>query len=231
MKNGYVYVLEFENEVKIGRTINPTQRISCISTSKGEFPKRTFVSEKCSNYYKIETELHKKFKEQRNIGEYFKSNFDEVVLQLKNMTLTKHSEAEIEEADKLAYKRIKEIVNNMFDYEIEKIEDEKKLHCNHCCIPLYLWNDFAHSENCSTDDECKIYSDYYDIQCDLENGNVKAEQFILNVYEMLDNFDLNSKDLMCEELIFSSFDLGIIDEQTYNELTALVKADNCYFSN
>ena len=77
--NGHIYIIEFEHGIKIGRARNPEKRINAIRTQSGRKYLNLFISPNISNYYKVETILHKIFKDKRGIGEYFNIEFNEAV--------------------------------------------------------------------------------------------------------------------------------------------------------
>jgi len=77
---GHVYVVEDENgRVKIGRSINPEQRIKDISTTAGVKITKVFVSGDLRNYGNIENILLKKFRNEFSVGEWVNRPFDDVV--------------------------------------------------------------------------------------------------------------------------------------------------------
>lgn len=217
-KNGHVYVIEFENEVKIGRSLTPQRRIRCISTSKGEIPKRIYITEKCSNYEKLETDTHKKFKNDRTVGEYFKVEFDQVVLFLKSAELIQFSEKEIEKSIEKHLSKIESFVIEMSEKETKRLLNQMEVHCFKCNIPISIWEDSNHSSNCKITDECCIYEEYYSIQEQLEDFQIDISKFKHDVYEMLEKFDIKNFEKMYNELVYSSFDLGIISENIYKKL-------------
>ncbi|MGD7047027.1 GIY-YIG nuclease family protein [Rossellomorea marisflavi] len=75
--SGYVYLVQYGNFVKIGKTINPIQRISSINglavNYAGENVKEIIISDRHSNYSENERKLHSYFNEHRiNKGELFR---------------------------------------------------------------------------------------------------------------------------------------------------------------
>lgn len=88
-KKGYVYILEWANNlVKIGRSKNPYNRISCLRTQSPIKLKQTYISEEIPNYEEVEIKLHKFFSKGRKHGEYFTITFDKVVKKLKEISKT-----------------------------------------------------------------------------------------------------------------------------------------------
>jgi hypothetical protein len=230
MNVGYVYILEFEKEIKIGRTKNPEQRINCIETTRGERVKRSFISERCSNYFKIEVMLHRIFKDKRNVGEYFNCDFDEVVLQLSKMDFITVTDEEIEISNEEHFKKIektvKEIVERSYKNAIKEINNEKPVHCHMCQTPIDVWNSTSSFENCDKDKSCEIYYLYSDIQDLLEHDKINIDDFKEQVLKMISDFKLKSKVGMYNELIYSSFDLGIINENTYKSLLINIEKES-----
>lgn len=81
---GYVYVIGFDDKVKIGCTTNPKNRIKTIERILRNFAgteiKKVALSEAHSNYYGNEKHVHNMFSEYRISGsEVFNIPFDEVV--------------------------------------------------------------------------------------------------------------------------------------------------------
>jgi len=71
--NTNVYILDFGNRIKIGRTKNIEQRIKAIENTAGEEVKQVFYLETDSSKEKI---LHYYLQEYRTLGEYFTCSFD-----------------------------------------------------------------------------------------------------------------------------------------------------------
>ena len=82
-KNGYVYILDVGDTVKIGKSINPKTRMASIENEIGKKMLRYFASPDCSNYSDIEKAMHEIFSDHRIDGEWFNVDFDEVVVILK----------------------------------------------------------------------------------------------------------------------------------------------------
>ena len=70
---GYVYIIENEMNIKIGRTSNPQNRFRQLSNSNsgGLTPLRLFVSEPMYIDKTIEHLMHQKFADHRVEGEWF----------------------------------------------------------------------------------------------------------------------------------------------------------------
>lgn len=83
---GYVYVLyNPESElVKIGKTKNPHQRFNTLSNQNGS-KFRYYITEAIYIEGTVEKVMHNKFATRRMKGEWFSSNFDDVVITLKEL--------------------------------------------------------------------------------------------------------------------------------------------------
>ena len=86
MPDGYVYILAGGGFHKIGKTINPEDRIRWFET-KLPFPVKLTHLIPCQNYGLAEKALHRKFAPRREHGEWFKlSESDlETIKQIKAM--------------------------------------------------------------------------------------------------------------------------------------------------
>ena len=83
-KEKYIYILEFDNNsVKIGITKNQKKRMNQIVSQSGLSITRSYFTEKTKNAIKIESELHKHFKEKRLNGEFFSNSYEEAISELK----------------------------------------------------------------------------------------------------------------------------------------------------
>ncbi len=97
----HVYVLLSENgNVKIGVSKNVMKRIKAIEGASGYKICDFFITEKCSNAYEIENELHKTFSGKKLYGEWFYIDFKkaiketrEVYERLSEFTYEKESES------------------------------------------------------------------------------------------------------------------------------------------
>ena len=81
-----VYILDFGNRIKIGRTKNIEQRIKAIENTAGEKVKEAFYIETESIKEKI---LHSYLQEFRTIGEYFSCSFNIAKTALENIVNAK----------------------------------------------------------------------------------------------------------------------------------------------
>lgn len=79
-RSGNIYVIETSmGTCKIGFSIRPESRISQILTQGNLVLTRKFISEKIENYTKVEKECHIKFDSDRLSGEWFSSNFEDII--------------------------------------------------------------------------------------------------------------------------------------------------------
>ena len=77
---GHVYVIQYKSGlVKIGKTINPKQRLDALKTMTASKIKRSFVSPFITKPTALESKTHKHFRANRMHGEFFKISFDEAV--------------------------------------------------------------------------------------------------------------------------------------------------------
>lgn len=117
---GYIYAIGFPNDrVKIGRTINPTQRMRAICSQAGysydaDVNKFHIETAQCS---KVEVECHKRASEMSNrlAGEFFDCSFDEAVSLIKSKIVSYTAEQVEEE------KRMEEIRADAFVTEMKRI--------------------------------------------------------------------------------------------------------------
>ena len=82
---GYVYILESDHAIKIGRSKNINQRIKSLRTLLGINEKLVAVSPLCVNYGDIENAMHQQFLSKRNIGEWFYVDFMTAVHALQSI--------------------------------------------------------------------------------------------------------------------------------------------------
>ena len=103
-----VYLIENDfNLVKVGITTNFNQRLTSIQMSGGFFAKRTFCLP-CNEKEAVEREMHKKFKKDHVIGEWFKTSFNDLKKALQNDIWIKNI------CEKAIEKRLKNIDYNNF---------------------------------------------------------------------------------------------------------------------
>lgn len=83
-----IYVLENElGNVKIGVSCNVEGRVNNLSRQGGFNIKNLFYTMPCSNAYKIERMLHKKFLRKRINGEWFEEDFSKAVCEANKLFL------------------------------------------------------------------------------------------------------------------------------------------------
>lgn len=84
---GYVYIIENENYVKIGISLNPKNRLLSLnqSNSGGSYIKRIAISGPMSIPFVIERLLHQQFQKYRKNGEWFEIPFDTAAEALKKL--------------------------------------------------------------------------------------------------------------------------------------------------
>lgn len=85
---GYVYIVEFENCVKIGISINPVNRIGLVrgigKNYSGMQMNRIAISQRLKGYREIEKALHMQFNLNRiNEGELFNITFEQALKALR----------------------------------------------------------------------------------------------------------------------------------------------------
>lgn len=86
---GYVYVVENENhKVKIGMTVDPDRRIATLETQGGYKIISRYVTPSLKYYSRLESDLHRKFSDCRDIGEWFNIDFNTVVDYVESMDLS-----------------------------------------------------------------------------------------------------------------------------------------------
>lgn len=77
----HIYVIERPDSlVKIGRSVSPTQRIRCLETQGGFSASRAWFSLPTDFCVNAELRTHKDLVDHRQIGEWFKVDFDTAVL-------------------------------------------------------------------------------------------------------------------------------------------------------
>lgn len=77
---GSVYIIEYQGgRIKIGKSINPKNRIKSLATMSAIKPVREWISYPSLRFSEVEISLHKKFSQQRQQGEFFDVEFEEAV--------------------------------------------------------------------------------------------------------------------------------------------------------
>ena len=69
--NGFVYLFDAGDLVKIGKSIDPKTRMVSVEREAERKILRHFIPPDCSNYDEIERLMHQKFAERRVDGEWF----------------------------------------------------------------------------------------------------------------------------------------------------------------
>lgn len=108
---GYVYIFEWGNFTKIGRTANPYQRAKTLKRTAEKYggvkTGRFAVSVGHSNFVKNEKKLHEHFAKYRmNGSELFSKSFDEVYGDLPELKYENNSK-ELEEASQQSFESFK----------------------------------------------------------------------------------------------------------------------------
>ena len=82
----WVYIIERKaNEVKVGASINPNQRIADIQRIGGFEIIRTEILGPFQNGYKVETEIHHRLHTHQIVSEWFLIPFEQAVLIAKEV--------------------------------------------------------------------------------------------------------------------------------------------------
>lgn len=82
--NGYVYVIDNGNLVKVGVSINPIDRISRLEMSGGFKCENVFISDEMERYEVVEKMTHEYLSDKRVVGEWFDVDFSVAVDAVKN---------------------------------------------------------------------------------------------------------------------------------------------------
>jgi hypothetical protein len=214
-KQEVVYIAEFEDLIKIGRTSNPQKRIRTLTTQSGRNIKRVAYTKPILNYSKIEREMHKIFKENRTVGEYFDLPFAIACEQLKKLkleTATEKQLSEFEKQDKETIEKFSKTIRSMNEYEYKKYyEDFEPHHCEYCCIPITL-----HPELEGTGDfECKInHFIVSEIEDKEDNQEEYSKETLLREYEntLKSKFkDIKDKKMIIDKAIEIADDLFYLE--------------------
>jgi len=92
---GFCYIIQFSMGIcKIGMSKNPVERIKQLSNG-GITALNHHISDRCSNYRQIESEMHEIFKDKRINGEYFEIKFEDAITALNNLDLKHPSDSDI----------------------------------------------------------------------------------------------------------------------------------------
>lgn len=112
---GYVYAIQNENIVKIGKSFRPDQRLKTIQTQVGFIAQNIFISRASSLYSRVEIACHEKLKHCRVFGEWFDTSFEDAVSCI-NQTLEEIATAENEKKEESRLSNIPDMVSTFFDY-------------------------------------------------------------------------------------------------------------------
>lgn len=77
---GHIYVLEHRNtdRVKIGRSVNPKDRLAALHTQGGGHARR-FIGDRVRNHKSLELAIHCVLDSKRDVGEWFRVSFEYAV--------------------------------------------------------------------------------------------------------------------------------------------------------
>lgn len=141
-----IYVIEtLKNKIKIGITSNVKNRFSAIQCQSGNKIINSFFTEKCTDAYKTEHLLHKKYKDTRTVGEWFTIDFETVVDYLKTVELDIPVLKKKEPCEKLLNLPIhmagwavihaftKPCTENTFERLMDSIDEAIDMFCEYCC--------------------------------------------------------------------------------------------------
>jgi hypothetical protein len=101
----HVYVLDFNDRIKIGRTADVPRRIHDIENASGQKPTRHFSIMADPVY---ETVLHDRLSEHRGVGEYFTYPYEEAVALLQSLIAENFAEKARLERERQRLEREKE---------------------------------------------------------------------------------------------------------------------------
>jgi hypothetical protein len=101
----HIYVLDFNDRIKIGRTIDVPRRIHDIENASGQKLTRHFSIEAEPVY---ETLLHDRLSEHRGVGEYFAYPYEEAVALLRSLIAENFAEKARLECERQRLEREKE---------------------------------------------------------------------------------------------------------------------------
>jgi hypothetical protein len=115
----HVYVLDFNDRIKIGRTADVPRRIHEIENASGQKLTRLFSIEADPLY---ETALHDRLSEHRGVGEYFTYPYEEAVALLQSLI----AENLAEKARLEREKEQQEAERGRLERECQRLEREKE---------------------------------------------------------------------------------------------------------
>lgn len=123
---GFIYILEWDDMVKIGCTTKPCQRFVALKNQAEKYGNvqlgRVVISKEHTNYKKNELKLHQHFREYRVDGtELFKVSMEQVISEIPKCTEFLNESKSIEEKNKL----IVDCVSNYFEWGKYNINSNK----------------------------------------------------------------------------------------------------------
>lgn len=123
---GFIYILEWDDMVKIGCTTKPCQRFVALKNQAEKYGNvqlgRVAISKEHTNYKKNELKLHQYFQEYRINGtELFKTSMEQVISEIPKCTEFLNESKSIEENNKL----IADCVSNYFEWGKYNINSNK----------------------------------------------------------------------------------------------------------
>ena len=123
---GFIYILEWDDMVKIGCTTKPCQRFVALKNQAEKYGNvqlgRVAISKEHTNYKKNELKLHQYFQEYRINGtELFKTSMEQIISEIPNCAEFLNESKSIEENNKL----IVDCVSNYFEWGKYNINSNK----------------------------------------------------------------------------------------------------------
>lgn len=123
---GFIYILEWDDMVKIGCTTKPCQRFVALKNQAEKYGNvqlgKVAISKEHTNYKKNELKLHQYFREYRVNGtELFKTSMEQVISEIPKCTEFLNESKSIEENNKL----IADCVSNYFEWGKYNINSNK----------------------------------------------------------------------------------------------------------
>lgn len=204
MNNGYVYIIKKGHRfIKVGRSVDPDARIRQIETQGGFIAADFFISQLCSNYCKIETDMHKVLARHRKIGKWFEFSFGKAVEILK---LQEYQSPMTEKEIKGKTQKQTELMIKMLGIKNgeETSEGEDCYHCYYCMCPTGLWEPL---KTYNSDKGCQLYSDFLDIVWELEKRTAyNLEDILTRCIEFKAKY-LDVKDFI--EVVKEMIEIGI----------------------
>lgn len=154
----YVYVIEFEDKIKIGRSEQPKKRIKTLQSTNKQKVLNSYITP-CINFHKLfEKKCHEEFIEDNITWEYFKWDFSNIVKIIKWL-----QENFIESAMFVQYReeipRLKELITEL-EEEITDLDNRFKTRVNKLsyeCMKDWLFKEIR--KNLTKEQIIKLLSD------------------------------------------------------------------------